>query len=796
MNQRCRGVIRATAGALCALAGASTGLAQPIPAEGFDDRPVLSGVPEVLGIAFHPSGWGLLWAKNGKVYKYVPGQPVGAPILDLHEEVGDWADYGLLCVAMDPQFDTNGRIYLCYEVDWYWYTHIGQPGYDPNGNDYFRATFGRVTRYALDPSSGFTNVVPNSRTILVGNTAAEGFPIFSTTHGVGTILFGQDGTMIVGCGEGASFAGADGGGSISNAPQGLADGIIQPIDDVGAFRTQTVQSISGKFLRIDPDTGAGIPSNPFYDPSNPMSVRSRVWAMGVRNPYRIALKPNSGSHDPAMGKPGTLYFGDVGWNTREELDVCTAGGQNFGWPLYEGLDARPEYQAVDPTNPYAPNANTSGTCPGFYRYQDLLIDASLNAPAWPDPCNPGNEIPSSLYRFVHRRPIMDWSGSGETRIPGFDGSGNPIVYPIGSAPGVTGSPFSGSASTGGVFYDAPSYAVAPYPASMHGTYFHADFTGGWIRNIVTDANDNVVSVTPLTILAGGIVYVTINPADGNIYYVTYSYTGQASLRKIVYTANHAPVAKASTTSPAYGPSPLLVQFSSAGTSDLDNDPLTYAWDFGDGSPIDTSPNPTHTFTAPTSAGVAFNVTLTVTDTHNESSTATLVVTPNNSPPVVQITHPVNGSLYRVTEGTYPLELTANVSDPDESNATLQYAWQLILHHNSHTHPNAPLSSVAPTVLVEPIGCDGPTYYYEVLLRVTDSVGLTTSSSSYIYPACCYANCDGSTDVPTLGANDFACFLAAFRAGEQYANCDGSTLPPMYNAGDFTCFLQKFRAGCP
>jgi hypothetical protein len=104
--------------------------------------------------------------------------------------------------------------------------------------------------------------------------------------------------------------------------------------------------------------------------------------------------------------------------------------------------------------------------------------------------------------------------------------------------------------------------------------------------------------------------------------------------------------------------------------------------------------------------------------------------------------------------------------------------------------------VAPTVLVEPIGCDGPTYYYEVLLRVTDSVGLTTSASSYIYPACCYANCDGSTDVPTLGANDFACFLAAFRAGEQYANCDGSTLPPMYNAGDFTCFLQKFRAGCP
>jgi len=795
MKQRSRGVIRATAALLCAAAGASTGMAQPFTADGFDDRPVITGVPEVLGIAFHPTGWGLIWAKNGMVYKYNPGQPVGAPILDIHEEVGDWDDYGLLCVVMDPQFDTNGRIYLCYEVDWYWYTHIGQPGYDPNGNDYNRATFARITRYTLDPSSGFTTVVPNSRKILVGETADKGFPIFSSTHGVGTLLFGQDGTLIVGCGEGASFSGADAGGSISNAPQGIADGIIQPIDDVGAFRTQTVQSISGKLLRIDPETGAGIPSNPFYDPANPMSVRSRVWAMGVRNPYRITLKPNSGSHDPALGNPGTLYFGDVGWNTREELDVCTAGGQNFGWPLYEGLDARPEYQAVDPTNPYAPNPNSGGTCPGFYRYQDLLVDTSLNPPAWPDPCNPGNQISTNLYRFVHRRPIMDWSGSGETRIPGFDGSGNPIVYPIASAPGVTGTPFAGSASTGGIFYDASSYAVSPYPPSMYGTYFHADFTGGWIRNVITDANDNVVSVNPLVILAGGIVWVTINPADGNIYYVTYSYTGDASIRKIVYSGNHAPVAKASAT-PSYGASPLNVQLSSAGTNDLDNDPLTYAWDFGDGSPIDTTPNPSHIFTAPSSAPATYHVTLTVTDSHNESSVATLVVTPNNTPPVVQITHPVNGSLYRVTEGTYPLQLTATVSDAQESNATLQYAWQLILHHNTHTHPNPPISTVAPVVQVEPIGCDGPTYYYEVLLKVTDSAGLSTSASSFIYPACCYANCDGSTDAPILSGNDFGCFLAQFRNAEQYANCDGSTLPPIFNAGDFTCFLQKFRAGCP
>ncbi len=63
-------------------------------------------------------------------------------------------------------------------------------------------------------------------------------------------------------------------------------------------------------------------------------------------------------------------------------------------------------------------------------------------------------------------------------------------------------------------------------------------------------------------------------------------------------------------------------------------------------------------------------------------------------------------------------------------------------------------------------------------------------------AACYANCDGSTDVPSLTAADFSCFLSKFRAGDSYANCDGSTGAPTLTAADFACFLSKFRAGCP
>lgn len=61
---------------------------------------------------------------------------------------------------------------------------------------------------------------------------------------------------------------------------------------------------------------------------------------------------------------------------------------------------------------------------------------------------------------------------------------------------------------------------------------------------------------------------------------------------------------------------------------------------------------------------------------------------------------------------------------------------------------------------------------------------------------CYADCDESGGSPRLTANDFACFVSRFAAGEAYANCDGSTTPPTLNIFDFQCFISKFTAGCP
>lgn len=60
---------------------------------------------------------------------------------------------------------------------------------------------------------------------------------------------------------------------------------------------------------------------------------------------------------------------------------------------------------------------------------------------------------------------------------------------------------------------------------------------------------------------------------------------------------------------------------------------------------------------------------------------------------------------------------------------------------------------------------------------------------------CYANCDRSTNGPTLNVNDFMCFLNSYAAGYPLANCDQSAATPTLNVNDFMCFINRFAAGC-
>src|SRR5262245_55870296 len=211
---------------------------------------------QAVGMAFDSTGRMFVWERVGRVWFKDPADSNFSLLLDISDEVGVWQDHGLLGFALDPNFSATGRIYLLYVVDRHHLLYFGTPNYNPNANIYDEATIGRLTRYTCRAVDGFRSVDPASRLVLIGATKEAGFPILSETHGIGSLLFGQDGTLLVSCGDGASPRGADIGGASDGSlgPQGLADGIIRPKEDVGGYRSQLLDSLSGKILRIDPNT--------------------------------------------------------------------------------------------------------------------------------------------------------------------------------------------------------------------------------------------------------------------------------------------------------------------------------------------------------------------------------------------------------------------------------------------------------------------------------------------------------------------------------------------------------------
>jgi len=733
------------------------------------------------GVTFTADGRMVVWARDGRVWMTsTDGTPADGPVIDIREEVGGWRDHGLLGVAPDPNFARNGRLYLLYVVDDHHLQFAGTPEYSPTSNSYFHASIGRITRFALDPATSFTTIVPESRTVLLGETIDAGIPILHESHGVGSLVFGTDGTLLASCGDSASYLRADNGGSSADgwSTQGVELGIIPAANDVGAFRSQMIESLCGKILRLDPETGDGVPGNPHFDPDAPRAAASRVYALGLRNPFRFCVRPETGSHVVADGSPGTLYIGDVGWGGWEELNIARAAGTNFGWPLYEGADPLEDYTALDTEHPHYPNALG---CTTNFLFRDLLQPATSSpATSFEHPCDASQVIPSTVPVFHHRRPTVEWSHDGVSRTAAFDASGAPIMPLIGDdGSDVDGPQFGGSASIGGVWYTGMDF-----PETYRDTYFHADWSGRWIRVLRFNENDEPVEVVGFAFAPGtAVTSLTTHPVAGGIVFVRSAH----SVRRLRYGGNIPPIARI-TTDVLYGVSPLTVQFSGLESSDDDGDALSYAWDFGDGSPPTSNPEPIHTFTASGTAPESSTVTLTVTDPSGGTSTTTSVVSLNNTPPDVRITSPPDGVQYPLTSSTM-YELTAEVSDPEHDDESLSCAWQTILHHNDHTHDEPLDQACATTTLISPVGCDGNEYHYRIRLTVTDAHGLSSSDEVILTPACddpavCIADCspahgDGTFGNGVVNIDDLFAMIVAF--GTAGGRCD---IAPDHGDGTF------------
>src|SRR4051794_3274169 len=345
----------------------ATAAAASLPAN-FQQTTVFSGLSGPTSVRFASDGRVFVAQKNGAVFEYDSiSSATPHLVADLRTSVDDFWDRGLLGLALDPNFPASPYVYVLYTYD-------APPGQTaPVWNDACPSppgpmTDGCVVQGRLSRLTLSGNVATNEQVLLQG--WCQQYP----SHSVGDLHFGADGALYVSGGEGSNYSAADygqwGGSAGSPTPVNpcgdppgtVGTGNTPPAAEGGALRAQSVRRpagqpavLSGAVLRVDPATGAALPSNPLASSSDPNA--RRIVAYGFRNPFRFTIRP--GTND--------LWIGDVGWSDWEEINReadPTAAAQDFGWPCYEGAGPQPSYQAagLDMCNSlYAGSGGTTST---------------------------------------------------------------------------------------------------------------------------------------------------------------------------------------------------------------------------------------------------------------------------------------------------------------------------------------------------------------------------------------------------------------------------------------------------
>ena len=272
-----------------------------------------------------------------------------------------------------------------------------------------------------------------------------------------------------------------------------------------------------------------------------------------------------------------------------------------------------------------------------------------------------------------------------------------------------------AAITGGAFYRGNQF-----PVEYVGDYLFADYLRGFIQRL-TPANQ----VLQFATAASGPVDLKVAP-DGSLYYLS---VFDKAVYKIAYvgSGNQNPTAVASANPPA-GPAPLTVDFSGAGSSDPDGDPLTCTWAFGDGASNATGIAVSHTY----SVAGQYNAVLTVDDGQGgqDSDTVTIAV---GTPPVGTITSPAPGATYNAGDTIFYAGTGTDAEDGDLPASA--FSWTILFHHSDHPHSFlGPINGVASGSFAIPkTGETADNVWYRIYLTVTDSTGLTHESTRDVLP---------------------------------------------------------------
>ncbi len=285
-------------------------------------QPVASGLATPVAIASAGDGSSRLFIveQPGRIRIFDGTQVLATPFLDIGGTSGpvlDGGERGLLGLAFDPSYVTNGFFYVFY---------TSKPA-------------GAVTISRFTVSSNANVANPASELILKTQPHAD-----FGNHNGGALAIGSDGCLYAGIGDGG------GGGD--------------PL-----LTGQNLTTLLGKIIRINRTTGAACTAggaNPFISTAG---ARSEIWALGVRNPWRITFDRQTGD----------LFIADVGQNAREEVNFQPAGasGRNYCWSSKEGFaiyDPTRTCAIGTPTDPILDYDRTEGqSITGGYRYRGGAI---------------------------------------------------------------------------------------------------------------------------------------------------------------------------------------------------------------------------------------------------------------------------------------------------------------------------------------------------------------------------------------------------------------------------------------
>ncbi len=276
--------------------------------------------------------------QTGRVMAFPSGPEASeaAVFLDIRDRVSDAGnEEGLLGLAFDPDFDSNGHFYVYYSAA------------NPRRSV--------VSQFTAETSSA---VAVETETELVVMEVPQPYQ----NHNGGQLSFGPDGMLYISLGDGGL-----GGDPRSNG--------------------QNPATLLGSILRIDvsgagPDAG---PDNRYrVPPDNPFvaspGARDEIWAYGFRNPWRFSFDRQTGD----------LWAADVGQNSYEEVDLVVRGG-NYGWNILEGGHCFSPRSGCDPSGTRLPvieySTNKGCSVIGGYVYRGTRIPSLAGAYLYGDFCS-------------------------------------------------------------------------------------------------------------------------------------------------------------------------------------------------------------------------------------------------------------------------------------------------------------------------------------------------------------------------------------------------------------------------